>query len=62
MTPLDGWSGDQIADIGLNAYIYLYPLVTLEVTRRQMTNDPPGEKPGHGPINTFVHSGRLRAR
>ncbi len=20
-----------------------------------MTNNPPGEKPGHGPINTFVH-------
>lgn len=55
MTRLDGLSDDDIRDIGLNAYVYLYPLVTMELTRRQMTNNPPGEKPGHGPTNTFVH-------
>jgi hypothetical protein len=55
MTQLDGLSDDQIDDIGLNAYVYLYPLVTMEVTRRQLTNNPPGEMPGHGPINTFAH-------
>lgn len=55
MSGIDGLSDDQIQDIGLNAYIYLYSLVTMETTRRQMTNNPPGEKPGHGPTNTFVH-------
>jgi hypothetical protein len=32
-------SDDEISDIGLNANVYLYLLVTMEVTRRQMTNN-----------------------
>jgi hypothetical protein len=55
MSKLEGLSDGQIHDIGLNAYVYLYPLVTMDVTRRQMTNNPSGEMAGHGPINTFVH-------
>jgi hypothetical protein len=55
MSKLEGLSDEQIHDIGLNAYVYLYPLVTMDVTRRQMTNNPSGEMAGHGPINTFVH-------
>jgi hypothetical protein len=55
MSKLEGLSDEQIHDIGLNAYMYLYPLVTMDVTRRQMTNNPSGEMAGHGPINTFVH-------
>ena len=55
MTRRNELSDEQIRDIGLNAWVYLYPLVTMETTRRQMTNNPPGEKPGHGPTNTFVH-------
>ena len=41
--------------LGVEAYAYLYPLVTMESTRRQMTNAPPGTLPGHGPMNTFTH-------
>src|SRR5262245_11100142 len=55
MTGFNGLGDDEIHDIGVNAYVYLYPLVTMEVSRRQMTNNPPGEKTGHGPMNTFVH-------
>jgi hypothetical protein len=55
MSKLAGLSDEQIYDIGLNAYVYLYPLVIMDVTRKQLTNNPLGEKAGHGPINTFAH-------
>jgi hypothetical protein len=40
-------------DIAVNAYLYLYPLVTMDLTRRQMTNVPAGNEPGFGPANAF---------
>jgi len=43
---------DEARSIGVNAYIYLYPLVTMAITRRQLTNAPPGHGIG-GPLNTF---------
>lgn len=42
-------------DVGINAYIYLYPLVTMERTRRQAINIEPGRRPGFGPMNAFSH-------
>ncbi len=41
--------------IGVDAYTYLYPLVLMDLTRRQMTNEEPGTTPGHSPLNTFAH-------
>jgi hypothetical protein len=41
--------------VGINAYIYLYPLVTMEMTRQQTTNFEAGNSPGRGPMNTFSH-------
>jgi hypothetical protein len=41
--------------IAVEAYVYLYPLVTMEVTRRQMTNLPAGERPGFAPMDSFSH-------
>jgi hypothetical protein len=43
-------------DIGLDAYIYFYPLVTMDVTRRQMTNIEAGKIEGRGPMNTFSNA------
>src|SRR5262245_10998375 len=46
--------GEQEAQaIATEAYLYFYPLVTMDLTRRQMTNVPAGKEPAYGPPNTF---------
>lgn len=40
--------------IGVDAYLYFYPLVTMDITRRQITNMKSGEMGGlGGPMNMF---------
>jgi hypothetical protein len=39
--------------IAVDVYVYLYPLVTMDVTRRQFTNIEPGKELGKGPMNMF---------
>jgi hypothetical protein len=46
---------EQAQTIATDAYIYLYPLVTMDVTRKQMTNLPAGKQLGFGPSNMFVN-------
>lgn len=41
--------------VGVEAYNYFYSLITMEVTRRQLTNYEPGKVPGHGPTNTVAN-------
>jgi hypothetical protein len=41
--------------IAVEAYIYLYPLVMMDATRRQMTNAEAGTRVGFGPMNAFSH-------
>ena len=43
----------QAHAIGVDAYLYFYPLVTMDITRRVGTNLPPGVQPGFGPANMF---------
>jgi hypothetical protein len=45
----------DVHTIGLEAYSYLYPLISFEMTRRQLTNIESGVIPGRGPMNTFSH-------
>jgi len=46
--------------IGIQAYLYFYPIVTMDLTRRQLTNV---ERPEgiHAPMNTFVSLGEYPA-
>lgn len=45
----------EARELGVEAYVYFYPLVTMEVTRRLSTNAPADAKPGAGPMNAFHH-------
>lgn len=40
--------------IAVDAYVYFYPLLTMDVTRKQFTNIEPGKEFGKGPMNMFV--------
>ena len=55
MTPATMSDEHEAQAIALEAYLYLYPLVMMDVTRRQMTNAEAGQQVGFGPMNTFSH-------
>ena len=42
-------------EIGIEAYVYFYSIITMDVTRRVLTNVPAGVKEGLGPTNAFHH-------
>jgi hypothetical protein len=48
-------SPEEAKAIGVEAYLYFYPLVTMDVTREQLTNVEPGNGGLGGPPNTFVN-------
>ena len=39
--------------IAVDAYLYFYPLVTMDVTRKQLTNVEPGKTSFGAPMNMF---------
>jgi hypothetical protein len=47
---------DELDAIAVEAYLYFFPLVLMEMTRRVSTNAGYGEKVGRGPTGTLVHS------
>lgn len=51
--PTTGPSLDQVA---VEAYLYLYPLLSIDVTRKQATNVAPGQKLLFGPANMFSNA------
>ena len=46
-------SDQEAQSIATDAYVYFYPLVTMDVTRKQFTNIEPGKELGKGPMNMF---------
>ncbi|OCJ02663.1 hypothetical protein A6U87_20010 [Rhizobium sp. AC44/96] len=56
VTAADGTvTKEEAAAIGVDAYLYLYPLVTMNLTREQATNVEAGKTMGRGPANMFVN-------
>ena len=43
--------------IGVDAYLYFYPLVTMDMTRKQLTNQEPSPGGIGGPMNSFANVG-----
>src|SRR5690242_7869908 len=41
--------------IAVNAYLYFYPLLTMDLTRKQSTNIEPSKEVGKGPMNAFTN-------
>src|SRR5271168_1564371 len=46
---------EQAHAIAVDAYLYFYPLLTMDITRKQSTNIEPGKEFGKGPMNMFVN-------
>jgi hypothetical protein len=48
-------SEEAAPEIGVNAYTYFYPLLSMDITRKQFTNIEPGKEFGKGPMNMFIN-------
>lgn len=57
MTPARGQAitPEQAREIAVDVYLYFYPIVTMDLTRRQLTNVEAGKSEIGGPPNTFVN-------
>jgi hypothetical protein len=53
MTNAHAITEQEAQDIAIDAYVYFYPIISLDVTRKQFTNLEPGKVPGRGPMNMF---------
>lgn len=54
-TPSQTISPEEAQAIAEEAYVYLYPLILMDITRKQMINLDPKVNPAGGPANEFTH-------
>ena len=54
--PVVGLTDEEAQSIAREAYIYFYPLVLMDVSRKHFTNIEPDKMFGRGPMNTFSHA------
>ena len=50
-------TAEEAHAIGVDAYLYFYPLVTMDITRKQLTNQEPTAGGIGGPMNRFANVG-----
>jgi hypothetical protein len=53
--PINGLTDEEALSIAQEAYIYFYPLVLMDVSRKHFTNIEAGKMFARGPMNTFSH-------
>jgi hypothetical protein len=41
--------------IGVDAYLYFYSIITMDLTRKQLSNTEPGKGALGGPMNMFIN-------
>jgi hypothetical protein len=56
VTPGIGLTDAEARSIAQEAYIYFYPLVLMDVSRKHFTNIEPDKMFARGPMNTFSHA------
>ena len=48
-------TAEEAHAIAIDAYIYFYSLLSMDLTRKQFTNIEPAKEPGKGPMNTVAN-------
>ena len=56
LMPAIGLTAEEAQSIAREAYIYFYPMVIMDVSRKHFTNIEAGKMFGRGPMNTFSHA------
>ena len=58
--PVVGLTDEEAQSIAQEAYVYFYPLVLMDVSRKHFTNVEADKMFARGPMNTFSHARTFR--